>query len=91
MWKVRSNFGVLAFLTEEADFVGVPVTPFRGSWCNVLCYNGGIFYFSPDPLKHSLNIVKDDNKLLTAVHSDLKIWSYSCICGALGLVNKYVI
>ena len=36
------------------------------------------------------DIVKDDNKLLKAVHSDLQIQSYLCGCRALGLINKFV-
>ena len=34
--------------------------------------------------------MKDENKLLKAVHSDLQIKSYLCGCRALGLINKFV-
>ena len=57
----------------------------------MLFCNGGILYYFHDRLKHFFNIVKDDNKLRRAAHADLEIWSYSCGCGALGLINKYVI
>ena len=35
--------------------------------------------------------MKDENKLLKAVHSDLKTRSYLCGCRALALINKFVI
>ena len=57
----------------------------------MLFCNGGILYYFHDRLKHFFNIVKDDNKLRRAAHADLEIWSYSRGCGALGLINKYVI
>ena len=34
--------------------------------------------------------MKDENKLLKAVHSDLQIEPYLCGCRALGLINKSV-
>ena len=34
--------------------------------------------------------MKDENKLLKAVHSDLQIKFYLCGCRALGLINKFV-
>ena len=56
----------------------------------MLFYNGGIFYFLYNHLKHFFESVKDENKLLKAVHSDLQIESYLCGCGALGLINRFV-
>ena len=56
----------------------------------MLFYNGGIFYFLYNHLKHFFESVKDENKLLKAVHSDLQIKSYLCGCRALGLINKFV-
>ena len=56
----------------------------------MLFYNDGILYYLHDHLQHFFDIVKDDNKLLKAVHSDLQIQSYLCGCRALGLINKFV-
>ena len=72
------------YLTEEVGFLNVPFISFRGNRFNVLFYNGGILYYLYDHLLHFLDIVKDDNKLLKAVDSDLQIQSYLC------LINKFV-
>ena len=56
----------------------------------MLFYNDGILYYLHDHLQHFFDIVKDDNQLLKAVHSDLQIQSYLCGCRALGLINKFV-
>ena len=56
----------------------------------MLFYNGGILYFLYNNLKHFFESVKDENKLLQAVHSDLQIKYYLCGCRALGLINKFV-
>ena len=42
----------------------------------MLFYNDGILYFLYNHLKHFFESVKDENKLLKAVHSDLQIKSY---------------
>ena len=42
----------------------------------MLFHNCGILYFIHNHLKHFFERVKDENKLLTAVHSDLQIKSY---------------
>ena len=78
------------FLCEEVGFSNVPFIPFKGNRFNVLFYNGGILYFLYNHLKHFFESVKDENKLLKAVHSDLQIKSYLCGCRALGLINKFV-
>ena len=49
-----------------------------------------LFYYLYDHLLHFFDVVKEDNKLLKAVHSDLQIQSYLCGCRALGLINKFV-
>ena len=41
-------------------------------------------------MQYFFDTVKDDNKLLKAVHSDLQIQSYLCGCKAIGLTNKFV-
>ena len=78
------------FLCKEVGFSNVPFITFKGNRFNVLFYNGGIFYFLYNHLKHFFESVKDENKLLKAVHSDLQIKSYLCGCRALGLINKFV-
>ena len=78
------------FLCEEVGFSNVPFIPFKGNRFNVLFYNGGILYFLYNHLKHFFESVKDENKLLKAVYSDLQIKSYLCGCKALGLINKFV-
>ena len=82
--------GFYTYLTEEVRFPNATFISFRGNRFNVLFYNGGILYYLHDHLKHFFDIVKDDNKLLKAVHSDLQIQSYLCGCRALGLINKFV-
>ena len=72
------------YLTEEVGFLNVPFISFRWNWFYVLFYNDGILYYLHDHLQHFFDIVKDDNKLLKAVHSDLQIQSYLCGCRALG-------
>ena len=78
------------FLWEEVGFSNVPFIPFKENYFNVLFYNGGILYFLYNHLKHFFESVKDENKLLKAVHSDLQIKFYLCGCRALGLINKFV-
>ena len=78
------------FLCKEVGFSNVPFITFKGNRFNVLFYNGGIFYFLYNHLKHFFESVKDENKLLKAVHSDLQIESYLRGCGALGLINRFV-
>ena len=56
----------------------------------MLFYNGGILYFLYNNLKHFFESVKDENKLLKGVHSDLQIKSYLCGRRAYGLINKFV-
>ena len=60
------------FLCEEVGFSNVPFIPFKGNRFNVLFYNGGILYFLYNQLKHFFESVKDEDKLLKAVHSDLQ-------------------
>ena len=64
------------FLWEEVGFSNVLFIPFKENYFNVLFYNGGILYFLYNHLKHFFESVKDENKLLKAVHSDLQIKSY---------------
>ena len=78
------------FLCEEVGFSNVSFVTFKGNRFNVLFYNGGIFYFLYNYLQHFFENVKDENKLLKAVHSDLQIESYLRGCGALGLINGFV-
>ena len=60
------------FLGEEIGFSNVAFIPFKGNRFNVLFYNGGILYFLYNQLKHFFESVKDEDKLLKAVHSDLQ-------------------
>ena len=64
------------FLLEEVDFSNAPFIPFKGNQFNVLFYNDGIPYYLYNHLKQFFESVKDENKLLKAVHSDLQIKSY---------------
>ena len=82
--------GFYKHLREENGFLSVPFIPLRENWFNVLFYNGKKFYCLQDHLQHIFDIVKDDNKLLNAVHSDFQLRSYLCGCRALGLINKFV-
>ena len=75
---------------EEVDFSNAPFIPFKGNQFNVLFYNDGIPYYLYNHLKQFFESVKDEDKLLKAVHSDLQIKSYLCGCRALGLINKFV-
>ena len=88
--KSGSISDISTFLCEEVSFSNVPFISFKGSRFNVLFYNSGILYFLYNHLKHFFESVKDENKLLKAVHSDLQIKSYLCGCRALSLINKFV-
>ena len=57
---------------------------------NLMYYFIMVVFFLYNHLKHFFEIVKDKNKLLKAVYSDLQIKSYLCGCRALGLINKFV-
>ena len=63
---------------------------FKKNRFNMFFYNGGFLYFLYNNLKHFFESVKDENKLLKAVHSDLQIKSYLCGCTPLGSINKFV-
>ena len=78
------------FLCEVVGFSKVPFTSFTWNRFNVLFYNVGILYFHYSHLKHFFESVKDENKLLKAVHSDLQIKSYLCGYRALGSINEFV-
>ena len=80
----------ISFYAKRLVFLMFLFFTFKGNRLNVLFYNGGIFYFLYNHLKHFFESVKDENKLLKAVHSDLQIKSYLCGCRALGLINKFV-
>ena len=88
--KLDCIFDFYTFFYKEVGFSNVAFIPFKGNRFNVLFYNGGILYFLYNHLKHFFESVKDENKLLKAVHSDLQIKSYLCGCRALGLINKFV-
>ena len=66
------------FLCEEVGFSNVLFIPSKGNRFNVLFYNGGSLDFLYNHLKHFFESVKDENKLLKAVHSDLQIRFYLC-------------
>ena len=83
-----SNF--YTFLCEEIALSNVPFIPFNENRFIVLFYNGGILYFLCNHLKYFFEKVKDKNKLLKAVHSDLQMKYYLCGCRAFGLINKFV-
>ena len=55
----------------------------------MLFYNGCILDFLYNHLKFFFESVKEENKLLKAVHADLQIKSYFCGCRALGLIIKF--
>ena len=80
----------ISFYAKRLVFLMFLFFTFKGNRLNVLFYNGGIFYFLYNHLKHFFESVKDENKLLKAVHSDLQIESYLRGCGALGLINRFV-
>ena len=80
----------IPFLCKEFGFSNVPFIPFKENRFNALFYNDDIFYILYNHLKHFFQSVKDENKLLKAVHSDLQIKSYLCGCRAFGLINKFV-
>ena len=82
--------GFYTFLCEEVGFSNVPFIPFKENRFSKLFYNGGILYFLYNHLKHFFERMKDENKLLKAVHSDLQLKYYFCGCGTLGLINKFV-
>ena len=71
------------FLWEEVCFSNVLL--FLLKKIILMCYFIMVVFFT-----FFIKSVKDENKLLKAVHSDLQIKSYLCGCRALGLINKFV-
>ena len=65
---------------EEDGITGNPLAQFKGNRFNIIFYNGGIVYYLQKNCKRIFNEVLEENRLLTAVHYDLNVYSWlSCI------------
>ena len=69
----------------------VPLASFVGNRFNILFHNGGGVFLLYDQLKSFFEWMKEENKLLKAVHYDLEVTSIVAGCTALGLIDKFVI
>ena len=67
-----------------------PNAKFKGNRFNIVFYNaGGVFFLRHHLLCYLENICHTRNKLLEAVHKDLKHPLYSIGCRALGIVSQH--
>ena len=81
------------FITQkqtETETVLIPLAPFIGNCFNILFYNGAGCYYVFDHLKEFFDVVKGENKLLSAVFHDLQVSYFKAGCRALGLIDKFV-
>ena len=79
-----------------ADYVSdkgiesIHLAAFVGNRFNIIFHNGrGVFYLH-EHLRPFFELMKDENKLLKAVHYDLAVSSFLAECRALGLINKFI-
>ncbi|CAB3978959.1 Hypothetical predicted protein [Paramuricea clavata] len=68
----------------------IPLAPFLGNRFNIIFHNGGGVFYLHEHLRPSFDMMKDENKLLKAVHYDLEVSSFLAGCRALGLINKFI-
>ena len=79
-----------------ADYVSdkgiesIPLAPFVGNRFNIIFHNGGGVFYLHEHLRPFFELMKDENKLLKAVHYDLAVSSFLAGCRALGLINKFI-
>ena len=73
---------------EEQDICRLPIYQFLGNRFNIVFLNGAGIYYLFDYLVDFFNKIELDNKLLLAVHWDLKVLAYKVGCRALGLIEK---
>ena len=68
-----------------------PIAKFKGNGFNIVFYNaGGVFFLRHHLLCYLENVCHTRNKLLEAVHKDLKHPLYLIDCRALGIVSKCI-
>ena len=60
-----------ATFIKQKQTVLIPLAPFIGNCFNILFYNGAGCYYLFDHLNEFFDVVKGDNKLLSAVFHDL--------------------
>ena len=78
------------FFMEEQDICRLPIYQFLGNCFNIVFLNGAGIYYLFDYLVDFFNKIELDNKLLLAVHWDLKVLAYKVDCRALGLIEKQI-
>ena len=74
----------------DRNFKGMHLAPFLGNRFNILFYNAAGVFNLYDYLKVFSDRVNGENKLLSAVHYDLKVVSYMVGCRALRVIEKLV-
>ena len=73
---------------EEKNIFRLPVYQFLGF--NILFKNAAGVYYLFDHLVGFFDNIELENRLLVAVHWDLKVLAYKVGCRALGLIEKLV-
>ena len=73
---------------EEKNIFCLPVYQFLGF--NILFKNAAGVYYLFDHLVDFFDNIELENRLLVAVHWDLKVLAYQVGCPALGLIEKLV-
>ena len=75
---------------KEQDIFRLAIYQFLGNHFNIVFPNGPGIYYLFDYLVDFFNETELDNKLLLAVHWDLKVLAYKVDCRALGLTEKQI-
>ena len=75
---------------EEKNIFHLPVYQFLGNRFNILFKNAADIYYLYDHLVDFFDHIELENRLLVAVHWDLKLLAYKVGCRAFGLIEKLV-
>ena len=58
---------------SDKGIESIPLAPFVGNRFNIIFHNGGGVFYLHEHLRPFFELVKDENKLLKAVHFDLAV------------------
>ena len=72
----------------EKNIFRLPIYKFLGNRFNILFINAAGVYYLFDHLVDFFGNIELENRLLVAVHWDLKVLAYKVGCRALGLIEK---
>ena len=75
---------------EEKTIFRLPIYQFLGNRSNILFINAAGVYYLFDHLVDFFDNIELENRLLVAVHWDLKVLAYKVGCRALGFIEKLI-